>query len=390
MIRIAFTLIGGKNWTGGHNYLLNLLRALSTYQNTAVVPVLFVPLEQDVDVDAFVALSGVEVVRSELFNADRRQMQLIQALLWGRVSALTQLFCQHRIDVVFEAAQFFGWRLGLPAIAWIPDFQHKALPHLFSRTAWLKRELGFRAQIMGGRTIMLSSDDARRACERYYPATRGSTRTVHFAMPAGVAPDFPAARRVADSYGLPAEFIFMPNQFWRHKNHTLVLDALEILRTRGVNVVVVASGKQHDPRSPEHFSAFEHALKARKLDSSLCLIGLIPYAHLIALMRCCQAMLNPSLFEGWSTTVEEARSLATPMLLSDLDVHREQMGTSAQYFRRDSAEELANRLQSVSPFDAAARMIAVERAAGEADARIRRFAQTFASLAQEAAGAVVL
>ena len=43
------------------------------------------------------------------------------------------------------------------------------------------------------------------------------------------------------------------------------------------------------------------------------------------------ALLNPSHFEGWSTTVEEARALGVPMLLSDLDVHLEQAQGIARF-----------------------------------------------------------
>jgi glycosyltransferase involved in cell wall biosynthesis len=381
LIRVAFTLIGGKNWTGGHNYLLNLLRALVTHQRAAVIPVLFVPA--DIDAEPFMALPGIEVVHSKLLNSRYRKTHMVQALLWGRVPSLVRLFSAHRIDLVFEAAQFFGWRIGFPTIAWIPDFQHKELPHLFSKSGWWKREIGFRAQIIGGRRIMLSSNDAKNACERYYPATKGRTRSVHFAIPAGASSDFVEARSIADSYGLPPNFIFMPNQFWRHKNHLLVLDALNILRGRGVNIVVAASGKEHDPRSQEYFPEFVQDLKTHGLESSFRLLGLISYADLGALMRCCQAMLNPSLFEGWSTTVEEARALATPVLLSDLDVHREQMGSAASYFSRNSAESLADSLQAIPPFNSSERELAVQSAQLSADDRVCFFAQEFARLVED-------
>jgi glycosyltransferase involved in cell wall biosynthesis len=379
--------IDGKNWTGGYNYLLNLLKALAIHQKDAITPVLFVPAEDEANFKAFAALPGVDVVSSELFNASRRRTQLLQAILLGRAPALARLFAQRRIDVIFESAQFFGWRLGFPAIAWIPDFQHKALPHLFSRAAWWKREIGFRAQILGGRAILLSSDDARHDCERHYPQTCGRARVVRFAVPTCAVPDFPTARAIADGYGLPPNFIFMPNQFWRHKNHMLTLDALSVLRDRGIKIVVAASGKQHDPRAPGYFHVFERRLKDRGLEASLRLLGLIPYEHIHALMRCCQAMLNPSLFEGWSTTVEEARALATPMLLSDLEVHREQMGVDARYFRRDSAEALADLLQTVPSFDGSARELALDAARRDAEDRVRGFAADFTRLALDAAGA---
>jgi glycosyltransferase involved in cell wall biosynthesis len=386
LIRVAFTLIGGKNWIGGHNYLLNLLRALAACEQQTITPVLFVAPQAREDAAEFAAIPGVDIITTDLLDQHRRKSQLLQALICGRMTAISKLFTEHRIDIVFEAAQFFGWRLGLPAIAWIPDFQHKSLPHLFSKAAWWKREIGFRLQVMGGRHIMLSSNDARKACEYFYPASRGRTSTVQFAVPAGDAPDLAAARRIADSYGLPQDFIFMPNQFWRHKNHIQVLDALTILRERGVKVVIAACGAQYDPRSPDHFPAFALELKARGLENSMRLLEPIPHAHLVALMLCCQALLNPSLFEGWSTTVEEARAMGTPMLLSDLDVHREQMGDAARYFRRDSTMTLADALQFLPRFDAASRNAVIETAAREAAQRVAAFASCFADLARGVLG----
>lgn len=381
-MRVAFTLIGGKDWTGGYNYLLNLLTALGQYQKECLTPVLFVDeaCKAD-DVSSFAAIPGLELVRTPLLDASRRAVSLMQAMLWGRDVALQRLFRTHRIDVMFESAQFFGWRLGIPAIAWIPDFQHKKLPHLFSRSAWWKREIGFRAQVVGGRTIMLSSEDARRACEQHYPSTRGRTRTVHFAVPPDPRIPYSEARAVADSYGLPEHFFFMPNQFWRHKNHGLVLDALIILRERGKQIVVAASGKQVDPRAPGYFATFQGRLEQDGLQGMFRLLGMIPYPHLASLMRASTALLNPSLFEGWSTTVEEARSMGTPMLLSDLDVHREQMGEDAFYFDRHSAQSLADALDGFVPLDESQRALRAETAREASLQRVERFSRDFADLA---------
>lgn len=380
-MRVAFTLIGGKDWTGGYNYLLNLLNVLGQHQRDCLTPVLFVGEAcTDDDVAPFAAIPGVEFVRTPLLNASRRASSLMQAMLLGRDGSLQRLFQSHRINVVFESAQFFGWRLGMPAIAWIPDFQHKALPHLFSRIAWWKREIGFRAQVLGGRTIMLSSDDARRACEQYYPSTRGRTRTVHFAVPPGPRISCSEARATANTYGLPEHFFFMPNQFWRHKNHGLVLDALMILRERGRQIVVAASGKQADPRAPAYFPGFRGKLEERGLQNEFRLLGMIPYPHLASLMRASTAMLNPSLFEGWSTTVEEAKAMGTPMLLSDLEVHREQMGEDAIYFDRYSAQSLADALDAFTPLSEVQRESRVDAAREAALKRVEQFSRDFADL----------
>lgn len=381
-MRLAFPLIGGSNWTGGYNYLLNLVRALSIHCPGVLTPVVFFGEDARADeIQPFATLRGVELVRAAELNQARRNRSLVQALVRGVDEPLRRLFLRQRIDVVFEAAQFFGRRLGIPAIAWLPDFQHRQLPQLFSRFARTKRDLGFRAQIAAGRTVMLSSRDACRDCERFYPATRGRTHAVHFAVPPPpVSAD--AAREVAQGYGLPQDFFYLPNQFWIHKNHTLVADALALLREQGRRVVVAASGNTLDPRDPQHYPGLCRKIESLGLQEDFRLLGLIPYAHLGALMQASAAVLNPSLFEGWSTTVEEARALGVPLILSDLDVHREQAGAEAIYFDRHSGAALAEALGGFRALSAGEREERQLQAGRDAQARVKTFAEEFLAVAR--------
>ena len=387
MKRVAFTLIGGGKGTGGYNYLLNLLRVLGENESTQVTPVLLLGDDLAAEqVAPFRELAGVEVVQSPAMNAARKTRALAAALLLGADAAHRRLLQQQRIDVVFESAQFFGWRLGLPVVAWIPDFQHRHLRHMFTPRGYWKREVGFLAEIAAGRTLMLSSNDARADCERFYPATIGRTRAVRFAVPAREALSRADARAVADSYDLPEHYFFMPNQFSKHKNHGLVLDALAILKARGVGCVIVSSGKQADERHPGYFPAFRARLEASGLQAQLRLLGMIPYADLAALMQASVALLNPSLFEGWSTPVEEARALGVPLVLSDLAVHREQAGADAVYFERHSAAALADALQGFQPVPECDRAHLTTTAHAAAAGRVRRFAADFADLVVACAG----
>lgn len=383
-MRVGFTMIGGGRGTGGYNYLLNLLVILCANPTADVTPILFVGTDvAEHDIAPFSSLPALEIVRSACFDRGRQWRSLLASLLLGADVSARRMFERQRIDVLFESARFYGWRLRFPVIAWIPDFQHRVLPHMFTCAGYWKRELGFRAQIAAGRVIMLSSDDARRACEHFYPKARGRTCTVRFAVPPGSAPTWPEARAIADSYGLPTRFFFMPNQLSKHKNHLLVIEALALLRGRGVSICIAASGKQLDERHPDHFPAVVRALEAAGLEGNLRLLGLIPYKDLAALMRASMSVLNPSLFEGWSTSVEEARSLGVPLLLSDLDVHHEQAGERAVYFDRNSAASLANALRSIEPLvPESAEQLAVA-ALRDADERVRRFAAEFGQLASD-------
>jgi glycosyltransferase involved in cell wall biosynthesis len=381
-MRVGFTLVGGAKWTGGRNYLLNLLAVLGCYGDGSVTSVLFVGTDiSQAELQAFAGIPNLEIVRAACFsNGPHRRTALIRALLTGRDEDAAQAFERARIDVLFEAAQFYGWRLGMPAIAWIPDFQHRRLPQLFSRGAWLKREIGFRAQIFGKRMIMLSSQDALRDCEQFYPATLNRTFTVSFATLPRPVMSLEAAQDVARSYHLDAPFFFLPNQFWYHKNHRIVIEALALLRDRGRSITIAASGNQSDPRSPGHFQSLCDRIAELGLQKEFRLLGLVPYEHIGALLQSSAALINPSLFEGWSTVVEEARLLGTPMILSDLDVHKEQMGSAAVYFDRHSPASLAGCLDSFIPQSYEQRRASLHHAQLIGDDRARDFAQTFAKL----------
>jgi glycosyltransferase involved in cell wall biosynthesis len=357
---------------------LNLLGVLSKFSVDEICPVVFTGTDcPQNEIEALTAFKGVEVIQTERFSSISHRSEMVCSMLLGRDFSATKLFEKHGIDVVFEAAQFFGWRFKIPAIAWIPDFQHRGLPEMFSPLYRLKRNFGQGLQIRTGRTVMLSSDDARRTCEQIYPRARGQTHTVRFAILPQIPPSIIEARKTASSHGLTTPFFYMPNQFWRHKNHLLVIEALAILRDRGCRIVVAASGQQIDPIAPGHFDVVHKKIIDLGLEENFRILGLIPREHIPRLMRTCEALLNPSLFEGWSTTVEEARLLGIPMILSDLPVHREQMGKDALYFNRKSAHDLADCLQSFVSRDENQREEDLIKAQRQAEKRARAFAKSF-------------
>lgn len=385
MINIGFTMIGGRNWTGGYNYLLNLVTLLTRYRKDEICPVVFFGTDvEEAEIAPFASLDGVKVVRNSLFNRSRSLRTLLLSVATGSDRSIRAVFNEQQINVVFEVAQFFGFRLGLPAIAWFPDFQHRYLPHLFSRFAYWKRDIGFRLQIMAHRSIMLSSEDSKRSCEHFYPAARGHTHVVRFAVPPKGKIDYGVARAIADKYRLPEHYVFLPNQFWKHKNHLLVLEALKILRERGHEITVAASGNQSDPRDPTYFPSVKAAIEDAGLDQNFRLLGLIPYQDLAPLGVASMALLNPSLFEGWSTTVEEALSWGVPLILSDLNVNREQAGEAATYFDRHDAHSLADALASARPSATAAIAASQDLARAMSNERVLRFVSDFTSLVRNA------
>jgi glycosyltransferase involved in cell wall biosynthesis len=379
-IRVAFIMIPRRKWAGGYNYLVNLCEALHQHCRGAITPVVFAGLADDAaDVEGIARIEDVEVLRSAAFDPSRAGLP--QALLLGLDRAVAAEFRAKGIDVVLENARFFGWRLPQASVAWLPDLQHRRLPNLFSLAGWWHREIGFRMQIAAGRLVMLSSDSALHDCETFYPAIRGRASVVKFAVqpPPDLLRADPAD--VISHYRLPASYFYLPNQFWRHKNHGVVIEALAILAKRGDDVVIAASGSNSDPREPGYFDAIMRQVAAHGLANNFRYVGMIPLSHVYALLRGATALINPSRFEGWSTTIEEAKAFGVPTVLSDLDVHREQTGGTALYFPTDDAQTLAEQLATAAQAGPPA---SVRNLLPDLDRRVAEFARGFVATVRQA------
>jgi glycosyltransferase involved in cell wall biosynthesis len=384
-MRVAFTLIGGRDWTGGYNYLLNLLRVLDRHPDCGIAPVLFVPPQLPADyLKPFLPLLAQPPVEHAVFARGGAVARLARACTLGDVPEVSRLFLEQQIDVAFEAAQFYGWRFPVPTLAWTPDFQHRHLPQMFSRRAWLRREIGYRAQVSAGRTLMLSSEDARQDSQRFYPESAGRTIVVRFAVLPPAVPTRPG-EELLQKYGLPERFLYLPNQFWKHKNHAVVIEALAVLARDGREVVVAASGNPNDARHADHFRGLQALIAERGVESQFRILGMLPYEDVVGLTTLCTALVNPSFFEGWSTTVEEAKALGADLVLSDLGVHREQAGEGAIYF--DPASPVSAARALLTAWTRHPSTTRAERSAHAAEAsheRVREFAHAFARAARMA------
>ncbi len=386
-MRIAFEIFGGAGWMGGINYLANLLAAISELPGRPITPVLFI--SQDVDPSILAKLSpylSEPPVQSAAWDTKRwaKRWRTLGTLTLQHDLVAARAFRDANIDLVFVHATWYGSRLPFPTLVWIGDFQHRVLPHMFSAARYWKRELGFKGLTRYGTTIMASSETGCRECETFYPVAKEKLAALPFVVRVPEGATAVPPQDVRHRYDLPEKFLFMPNQFWQHKNHLGVIEALHLLRQAGQEIVVAVSGSSSDVRNPGHFPALVDKVRRYGLEQNFRLLGMIPYLDLFSLMRASMGLLNPSFYEGWSTTVEEAKSIGVPLFLSDLPVHREQAGDHSLYFDPADPSSIAAALGRAWTQGQPGPHLQLEAAAAEQLAQRRMdFATNFLKIAKQ-------
>lgn len=340
-MRIGFALESAASWLGGANYLRSLIGAVLSVPGYPAVPVLFATPK---DAEAWRAgFPDAEVVATRLLERGSGAWLARKLLLrpTGIDAGLRALARRHRIDLLSHSGTL-GFAAGTPTLCWIADLQHRRLPEFCDAAEFAAREATIGRWRRDATAILFSSRAARADFERFYPPGRPSLHVVPF-VPRTRAPDQDAVRRALERLGLASRFFYIPNQLWLHKNHRLVIEAALRLREAGVAVQVVFTGAGDDYRGRGHLDTLR-ALAA-PLGEAARFLGVVSYEEVMALMEACIAVINPSLFEGWSTTVEEARNLGKLILLSDIDTHREQAPPRALFFDARDADALAGHMR---------------------------------------------
>lgn len=225
-------------------------------------------------------------------------------------------------------------------VNWVPDFQEIHLPNLFSKAQLEERKRHQKEVVCKGDWVVFSSKDAQNDFNQLYPNTTTQQHVLPFAV---THPNFEALDLddILKKYNLPKNYYFAPNQFWAHKNHIVVLKAIKVLKTKGINIQVAFSGKENDHRNTGYVSLLRTYIKENNLEENIHFLGFIPRKDQLKLMENAIAIIQPSKFEGWSTVVEDAKAINQYLILSKINVHKEQINKNVSFFSPNDYSKLA-------------------------------------------------
>ncbi len=344
MINVGFIFNSKKEWLGGVHYYINLFRAISHVNERKINPVFFSGTSSSRGIQILFS-NYVQFKKSCFFDPFKHSrvpaVNKIQRI--SKIVGSNALLNHYKIQVLSHS--HIDTKKKQKIINWIPDFQHIHFPEIFSKEEVKSRNDVFRRWIDVSDIIVLSSNDAFNDFMQFAPEHVNKGRVLHFVS--YIDPEIftiVSDGSVERKYDITKKYFYLPNQFWKHKNHLAVFEAVRIARKHHHELLIVCSGDLNDYRHPEYRVEIMSYMKQNHLENNIKILGLINYTDLLYLMRNCISIINPSLFEGWSSTVEEAKSIGKNIILSDIHVHREQNPPGSIYFNPLNPDELAELL----------------------------------------------
>ena len=261
---------------------------------------------------------------------------------WLRHCGVDLMFYSFPTSVSFET--------GIPYVMAIHDLQHRLQPEFPEVSAdgeWERREYMFRNGARYATLLLADSEIGKEDILNFYGpygVTPDQVKILPFLPACYLAPDISqsARQRARTIYRLPERYLFYPAQFWPHKNHTRIVQALGLLKQEHrLKIPVVFSGSHTGEIRERTFQEVMSLCSELKLQEQIHYLGYLPEEDMSGVYAEALALVMPTFFGPTNIPVLEAWAFNCPVLTSDIRGIREQAGNAAILVNPRSVEAIA-------------------------------------------------
>lgn len=249
------------------------------------------------------------------------------------------LFCP------FTAPTFY--EIGIPTVCTVYDLQYKTYPEFFSEADAIHRENTFREACRHAAMLVAISEYTRCSAIRHGGLDPTSIRTIYLRM---ARREMSTGRGVVvgllEQIGVACErYLLYPANFWKHKNHEMLLTAFGIACNKGLpaDIKLVCTGAPGHRLEWLKSAAYEMGIGERVLFP-----GYLSNSELSALITNCLGIVFPSLYEGFGLPVIEAMGAEKPVACSNVASLPEIAGGAALLFDPRVPNQIADAIISLS------------------------------------------
>lgn len=359
-MRVLLPLHGFVRWNGGLDLIRLLVAAIDSVPDYGVELSFAVPVDSVLNRLLHVGFRQIhQLVAGNLGGRPAGSRDALIRTAFGMIGNRPLVRCNDnsrgviiaaeasRSDVIFPTMVPLG-EGGPPRTGYLFDFQHKHLPGLFSERIRRNRDRRFQEIANDASGIVVNSQAVAHDTVEFLGFSASRILAMPFApyaLPHWFVVKPEDARR---KHGVAGRYLLICNHFWKHKDHATALRAFALLRgiSSFSDLQLVMTGDPIDHRDPRHYAKLQELTKELGLANCTRFLGLIPKNDQLALMRGCEALLQPTLFEGGpgGGSVYEAVGLGIPAVVSDIPINQEIDQGEIYFFKSGDAHHLAERV----------------------------------------------
>lgn len=245
---------------------------------------------------------------------------------WETTSTLLHKIGADLLFCPFTAPTYFEF--GIPTVCTIYDLQFKTYPEFFTTQDVISRENAFSEACRKANVLTAISEYSRSSTLKNSNLNPNNIRTIYLR----IAQRVEACKKkyiLNDCDLAPKRYLIYPANFWKHKNHEMLLAAFGIACKEAIpeDIKLVFTGTPGERQKWLEKAVYNMRIKERVLFK-----GYIPTEDLASLIRNSAGVIFPSLYEGFGLPVIEAMVLGVPVACSNTTSLPEVAGNAAILF----------------------------------------------------------
>lgn len=247
-----------------------------------------------------------------------------------------------RLDLYFcPFGTLYPRPLPLPTVVTLADIQEVFYPEFFTVEDRYSHDLHSPSSTRMADRVVTPSNFSKETVVKHHRLADGKVIVVHHSADECYYQSEKVARPV--DRPLSDEFAFYPANFWKHKNHDALLQALNLLqKERSLSIPVVFTGFEQANGYPIREKAKEYG---QLLQCHI--LGYVTREEMAYLYSRARLLVFPSLFEGFGIPLLEAMAVGCPVVAADATSIPEVLGNAGVLFDPKSPLAIADAIERV-------------------------------------------
>lgn len=293
----------------------------------------------------------LQLVKSESNNRYLEKIQRKIQVFYCRFfdhpikNGLFNKLCQkHKINIIHCPYQYLPVAEHIPSICTMHDVQELHFPEYFTAEDRAHRAVNYLKYIRNASGIIVSYEHIKQDLLKYFNVTQNKVHVCFLNM----------SNLWLDKYSetdilpltqlpVPRQYLLCPANTWAHKNHLGILEALVLLRKKGILISVVFTGHKT--------SYFDTVLKPyiteHDLNEQVIFLGIIEELTLYSLYKHCRGVVVATLYEAGSFPLMESLLLSIPVICSNVTSLPETIGEPEFIFNAKNSAEIAAKMHQL-------------------------------------------
>ncbi|MDO8502318.1 MAG: glycosyltransferase family 1 protein [Gemmatimonadaceae bacterium] len=234
----------------------------------------------------------------------------------------------------------YSFRAQIPALGTVHDLMHRyerQFPEVSANGEFESREFHFSETARWSRGVLVDSELGKNQLVESYGIAPEKVFVLPYIAPSYIYEyDGGNDTAVRSKYSLPEKFFFYPAQFYQHKNHATLIDAVARMREQYPDVRLVLVGA----RERNSYDDIKRQVERLGLTGIVLFLGYAPDSDMAALYRAARALVMPTYFGPTNIPQLEAFALGCPVATSRIYGIPDQVGNAALLFDPSSADEI--------------------------------------------------